>query len=61
MTQKFTIDRLVKMMSEDAEVFVIDHETGKTYFNGTVDELIAENYNDEVVDWDFSDGCNIYI
>lgn len=53
-----TVGFLVGMLTNETEVTIKDHETGKTLFVGVAS---AANFNDEVKDWDFSRGHVIYI
>ena len=49
---------LVRMLTNETEVTIRDHKTGRTLYVGVASEA---SFNDEVKDWDFSNGHVIYI
>lgn len=52
------VGELVAMLTAQTEVTIKDFKTGKTLFRGYAS---AANFNDRVVDWDFSREHIIFI
>lgn len=55
---KMPVWYLVRMLVAETEVTIKDSKTGETIFSGCAS---SATFNDEVKDWDFSEGHIIYI